>query len=139
MKIRSRARDVALQYLYQVDITSDHSEKAVEDFLNHFVDDENVKPYARDLIKGVFTNLTHLDHLIDQAAQNWRMSRMSTTDRNILRISTYELTCRSDIPYKVAINEGVELAKRFGSPKCPAFVNGVLDKVRLMHDAAPVE
>jgi N utilization substance protein B len=133
MKIRSRARDVALQYLYQVDITSDHSEKVVEDFLAHFVDDENVKPYARDLINGVFTNLQHLDGLIDQAAKNWRVSRMTMTDRNILRISAYELTCRSDIPFKVAINEGVELAKRFGSPKCPSFVNGVLDRVRLMH------
>ncbi len=139
MKIRSRARDVALQYLYQVDITSDHSDKEVEDFLAHFVDDENVKPYARDLINGVFTNLQHLDRLIDQAAENWRVSRMSTTDRNILRISAYELTCRSDIPYKVAINEGVELAKRFGSPKCPSFVNGVLDRVRIMHASHPEE
>lgn len=139
MKIRSRARDVALQYLYQVDITSDHSDKIVEDFLAHFVDDENVKPYARDLINGVFTHLQNLDRLIDRAAENWKLSRMSTTDRNILRISAYELTCRSDIPFKVAINEGVELAKRFGSPKCPSFVNGVLDRVRLMHESRSEE
>lgn len=136
MKMRSRARDVALQYLYQVDITSDHSEQVIEDFLAHFVEDENVKPYARELIQGVFSHLQHIDRLIDEAASNWRISRMSKTDRNILRISAYELTCRTDIPYKVAINEGVELAKRFGSPKCPSFVNGVLDRVRLMHGNA---
>lgn len=139
MKMRSRARDVALQYLYQVDITSDHSGKVIDDFLEHFVEDENVKPYARELIEGVFTHLQHLDRLIDQAASNWRVSRMSRTDRNILRISAYELTCRVDIPYKVAINEGVELAKRFGSPKCPSFVNGVLDRVRLMHAGSQTE
>lgn len=130
---------MALQYLYQVDITSDHSDRIVEDFLAHFVDDENVKPYARDLINGVFTHLQNLDRLIDRAAENWKLSRMSTTDRNILRISAYELTCRSDIPFKVAINEGVELAKRFGSPKCPSFVNGVLDRVRLMHESRSEE
>jgi N utilization substance protein B len=134
MKLRSRAREVALQYLYRVDILSDHSDKAVEEFLAHFVEveDENVKPYARELIQGVFANLQHIDTLIGRAAKNWKVSRMSKTDRNILRLATYEITCRTDIPYKVVINEGVELAKRFGSPKCPAFVNGVLDKVRLM-------
>jgi N utilization substance protein B len=130
MRLRTKAREIALQYLYQVDITSNHTDKTLDDFIAHFVDDEEIIPYAQDLIQGVYTHLTRIDALIEKASRNWTVSRMSSTDRNILRIATYELACKQDIPYKVAINEGIELAKRFGSPRFPAFVNGVLDKVR---------
>jgi len=130
MRIRTKAREIALQYLYQVDITSDHTDKTLDDFIDHFVDDAEIVPYAKDLVGGVYTFLAHIDDLIEQASKNWTVSRMSSTDRNILRIATYELAYKPDIPYKVAINEGIELAKRFGSPRFPAFANGVLDRVR---------
>lgn len=119
-----------MQYLYQVDITCNHTDKTLDDFIAHFVDDEEIIPYAQELIHGVYTYLSRIDDLIDQASRNWTVSRMSSTDRNILRIATYELAYNSDIPYKVAINEGIELAKRFGAPGFPAFANGVLDRVR---------
>jgi transcription antitermination protein NusB len=129
MKVRSRARDAALQYLYQVEVNSRHSEGTLDSFLVHFIEDEYVKPYAKDLVAGVLNNIQAIDSLIEKATSNWRVSRMTRIDRNILRIATYELAVREDIPYKVAINEGVELAKRFGSAQCPSFANGVLDRV----------
>jgi transcription antitermination protein NusB len=132
MKVRSRARDAALQYLYQVEVNSRHTQETLDSFLIHFIDDESVKPYAKDLVAGVLNNLQAIDSLIEEATSNWRVSRMTRIDRNILRIATYELAIRKDIPYKVAINEGVELAKRFGSPKCPSFANGVLDRVLMI-------
>ncbi|MBN2297058.1 MAG: transcription antitermination factor NusB [Deltaproteobacteria bacterium] len=130
MRIRTKAREIALQYLYQVDITSDHTDKTLDDFIAHFVDDDEIVPYAKELVGGVYMYLAHIDDLIEKASRNWTVSRMSSTDRNILRIATYELAYKPDIPYKVAINEGIELAKRFGSPRFPAFANGVLDRVR---------
>ncbi|HOO46938.1 MAG TPA: transcription antitermination factor NusB [Deltaproteobacteria bacterium] len=130
MRTRTKAREIALQYLYQVDITSDHTEKTLDDFIDHFVDDEEIVPYAKELVGGVYAYLSHIDDMIEKASRNWTVSRMSSIDRNILRIATYELAYKPDIPYKVAINEGIELAKRFGSPRFPAFANGVLDRVR---------
>ncbi|HNR51092.1 MAG: transcription antitermination factor NusB [Bacteriovoracaceae bacterium] len=130
MRIRTKAREIALQYLYQVDITKNHTDETLKDFIDHFVEDRDVVPYAHDLIEGVYNHLHKIDELIENASNNWSVSRMSTTDRNILRIATYELAFKPDIPYKVAINEGIELAKKFGSPRFPAFANGVLDRVR---------
>jgi len=133
MKARSRARELALQYLYQVDLTKDHNAKILGDFMRHFVEneeDQDAEAYARELIEGVVAHLGEIDAMIEDAAQNWTVSRMSTTDRNILRVATCEMVFRGDIPFKVAINEGVELAKRFGSPKFPSFANGVLDRIR---------
>jgi len=111
MRSRSRAREIALQYLYQVDLTSAHSPQVFREFVAHFVDDDEIVPYAETLVEGVYDHLARID-------------------RNILRIATFELIYRGDVPYKVAITEGIELAKRYGSPKFPAFVNGVLDHVR---------
>ncbi len=129
MRLRTKAREIALQYLYQVDITRDHNTETCKDFFDHFAEDKDVVPYAQDLIDGVYTHLRDIDAHIEKASNNWSVSRMSTTDRNILRIAAYELIFKTDIPYKVVINEGIELAKRFGSPRFPAFANGVLDRI----------
>jgi|SRR5208337_870955 len=131
MKLRTRAREVALQYLYQIDITSSHTEKTLKDFFEHFVEgkDKDLVPYAKELVEGVCEHLPQIDSLLETASENWKVSRMSTTDRNILRIATYEMAYRKDVPYKVAINEAIEIAKRFGSTRFPSFANGVLDKV----------
>ncbi len=129
MRLRTRAREVALQYLYQIDITSSHTDQTLSDFFDHFVEDKDLVPFARELVTGVCEHLTEIDSLIEEASQNWKVSRMSSTDRNILRIATYEMAFGTDVPYKVAINEGIELAKRFGSSKLPSFANGVLDRI----------
>jgi N utilization substance protein B len=131
MKQRTRSREVALQYLYQIDITSSHTEKILHDFFEHFVEekDSELVPYAKELVEGVCEHLRQIDSLIETASENWKVSRMSTTDRNILRIAIYEMAYRKDVPYKVVINEAIEIAKRFGSQRFPSFANGVLDKV----------
>ena len=131
MKLRTRAREVALQYLYQIDITSSHTEKTLQDFFEHFIEGKDIDlvPYAKELVEGVCEHLLQIDSLLETASENWKVSRMSTTDRNILRIATYEMAYRKDVPYKVAINEAIEIAKRFGSIRFPSFANGVLDKV----------
>jgi transcription antitermination protein NusB len=131
MRLRTKAREIALQYLYQVDVTRDHTERTLQDFFDHFAEekDQEAVPYAKALIDGVYKHLNELDGLIEQASNNWTVSRMSSTDRNILRIATYELKYNPEVPYKVVINEGIELAKRFGSPRFPAFANGVLDRI----------
>jgi transcription antitermination protein NusB len=137
MRLRTKAREVALQYLYQVDITKDHDDKTLQDFFDHFAEDKDVIPYALDLINGVYLKLSEVDGLIEKASRNWSVSRMSTTDRNILRLAAYELAFMPETPFRVVINEGIELAKRFGSPRFPAFANGVLDKIS--SEVSPVE
>ena len=131
MRLRSKAREFALQYLYQVDSTNKHTEDTLEVFITHFIKNDDVVEHTRELTNGVLSKIEKIDECIDKSSENWPVRRMSKTDRNILRISTYELLFAPDVPYKVVINEGIELAKRFGSPKSHAFVNGVLDRIRL--------
>lgn len=140
MRSRTKAREIALQYLYQVDVTKDHTERTLQDFIDHFAGEKDVDavPYARDLVVGVYGHLNEIDGLIEQASNNWTVSRMSSTDRNILRIATYELKFGTGVPYKVVINEGIELAKVFGATDGHKFVNGILDKLAPRLRAAEV-
>jgi N utilization substance protein B len=85
--------------------------------------------YYRETVEGVWANLEEVDRLITSAASNWRIERMALVDRNILRLGTYEITLSPDVPFIVAINEAVELAKRFGSDESGGFINGILDKI----------
>ena len=132
MRKRTRARQLALQILYQIDITQDSSEFSVENFwLNHPEEvDSEVKQFALELVKGIQENREIIDRKIAQYAKNWQLKRMAVVDRNILRQACYEFLYRPDIPPKVAINEAIELAKRFSGIEAGKFVNGVLDKIR---------
>ena len=85
--------------------------------------------FAQELAEGVVEHQEEIDRLIQKYSQNWRLERMNVTDRNILRLATYELLYRPDIPPKVSLNEAIELAKEFGTEDSPAFVNGILDAV----------
>jgi N utilization substance protein B len=85
--------------------------------------------YYRETVEGVWSHLEEVDSLITAAASNWRIERMALVDRNILRLGTYEICHSSDVPFVVAINEAVDLAKRFGSDESGGFINGILDKI----------
>ena len=85
--------------------------------------------YYAETVRGVWERLEQIDALIGEAAENWRVERMTLVDRNILRLGAYELSLGSDIPFAVAINEAVELGKRFGSEESGAFINGILDRI----------
>ncbi len=128
MARRSRAREVALQALFQEDLNPQDSPKRLSQFLSSRLKTDELRDFARALIMGVKRNQEELDALLEQHADNWSVSRMAATDRNVLRLGAYEIRY-ADTPNRVAIDEGIELAKRFGSANSSQFVNGILDKL----------
>jgi len=134
MRKRTLAREFALQVLYQTDITHDSSDASLSNFwLAHSEEDigEETRKFAVELVKGVTENLEVIDARIAQYATNWQLKRMAVVDRNILRMGCFELIFRDDIPFKVSINEAVELAKKYSSQEASKFVNGILDKINI--------
>lgn len=127
MARRSRAREVALQVLYQDDVNPPDTALATLQFLEARLKHQELVDFARSLIAGVRRNRGEVDGMLGKIAANWSLNRMAGTDRNVLRLGAYEILY-TDTPGRVAINEAVELAKRFGSAQSAQFVNGILDK-----------
>ncbi|WP_425614416.1 transcription antitermination factor NusB [Anatilimnocola sp. NA78] len=128
MTRRSRAREVVLQVLFEDDLNPERRAVQADDFMrNRLNQDQDLLDFARRLVAGVRKNRSELDVLLKQTADNWSLERMAVIDRNILRLGAYEML-HSDTPDRVAINEAVELAKRFGAKQSPTFVNGILDR-----------
>jgi transcription antitermination factor NusB len=132
MRKRTQARELALQILYRTDITEESPDGVVADFWQHQDEscDEEVKNFSTGLVNGVMTNLEAIDAKISRYATNWQLKRMAVVDRNILRMSCYEIAFREDIPPKVSINEAVELAKKYSGTQAGKFVNGILDRIK---------
>ncbi|MCX5710831.1 MAG: transcription antitermination factor NusB [Candidatus Omnitrophica bacterium] len=134
MRKRTKAREFALQILYQLDITKEAPEAALESFWTAHLEEEvgdDLKAFTAELVKGTRENVEAIDASITKFAANWHLKRMAVVDRNILRMGCFELMFREDIPPKVAINEGVELAKKYSGIEAGKFVNAILDKVKL--------
>jgi len=134
MRKRTRAREFALQILYQIDITAQEPDSALENFWQAHAEEEidsDVREFTASLVNGTYQKRRQIDSDIAKYAANWQLERMAVVDRNILRLASYELLFRKDIPPKVSINEAVDLAKKYSGPEAGKFVNGVLDKVRL--------
>jgi N utilization substance protein B len=132
---RSRAREVALQLLFQRDHNPALGRPDLERFARERLREQAMVPFALALYDGAVEHLPEIDAHLTRVAENWRLPRMAAVDRNVLRLCAYELLYTPDTPAAVALNEAVELARRFGSADSPAFVNGVLD--RLARDARP--
>ena len=115
--------------LFALDTTGNEVDQAIFDFWRETPGDPEGKSYANELVQGVMSTLGDLDRRIAEASANWRVDRMTRVDRNVLRLGVYELTHRLDVPRAVALDEAVELAKRYGAEDSGAFVNGVLDQV----------
>lgn len=133
MRKRTRAREYALQVLYQIDITHDGPTQALDNFWQSRIDEnisDEVNGFTSELVKGVCENLDSIDKKITQYAANWKLERMAVVDRNVLRMSSFELLFREDIPPKVSINEGVDLAKKYSGAESGKFVNAILDKIK---------
>ena len=127
MSRRRRAREVVLQILYQDDLNPDRNLHVSAQFLRERLHhDVEVIEFAESLLRGVRRNRQELDAVLTRHADNWSLDRMAATDRNVLRLGAYEILY-SDTPNRVAINEALELAKRFGSKQSSQFVNGILD------------
>lgn len=127
--MRRKARELALQALYQIEITGDASAGAVELFLSHFEGSAKAKDFARRLVLGVVSQRSEIDTRIEQSTENWKLARLAKVDLVLLRMATYELIYCPDIPANVSLDEAIEIAKRFGTGDSPAFINGVLDQV----------
>ncbi len=128
MARRSRAREVAFQVLYQDDLNTCCSPAIGERLIEQRLRFEDLAQLARELVAGVRRHREEIDGLLGRLAANWSLKRMAATDRNVLRLGAYEILF-SETPGRVAIDEAVELAKRFGSAQSSQFVNGVLDQV----------
>lgn len=129
MRKRTKAREAALQVLYQIEIGKEPWEKAVDTYWENQPGDLEVKDFANQLVHGVIQYRDEIDQWIKQCADNWDITRMAAVDRNILRLASYELLHVDEVPPKVAINEAVELAKKYGDIESSKFVNGILDKI----------
>jgi N utilization substance protein B len=126
---RTKARERALQALYQIDVAAEGIDEALARFWRSFEPVEReVMTLAESLVRGVAQHRRIVDEEIERVSSNWRLDRMAKVDRNVLRLATYELL-KTDVPVKVAINEAIELGKKYGSESTGAFVNGVLDKI----------
>ena len=129
MSGRRRAREIVLQVLFQDDLNDVSPDEVLWSFVRGRLHGQQpLVDFARTLIAGVRQNLDSIDAQIEQAAENWKLSRMAATDRNILRLGTFEIV-HTDTPGRVVINEAIELAKRFGTGNSAQFVNGVLDRL----------
>jgi transcription antitermination protein NusB len=126
---RHKAREVALQALYEIDAVGHNAEEAISHILSRIEVSEDVIIFAHDLVNGVLSNREQLDQNIRDFAPAWPLEQISIVDRNILRLAIFEILHDNKIPVKVAINEAVELAKTFGSNNSSRFVNGVLGSV----------
>ena len=146
MGTRRQARELALQFLYQFDSLKESSDDSedVEELLSSFWDrneisvDKETQEFSSVLVRGSCSNTNTIDQVINKHSEHWRLKRMSTIDRNILRIAIYELLYLSNIPPAVTINEAVELGKRFGTKESGAFINGILDKIRLAKEKGDI-
>jgi transcription antitermination factor NusB len=141
LRKRTRAREAALQVLYQLDLRGSEVFEAIDSVLNRLLDPSDVDPgtrgFARQLVIGCWEHRDELDAQIAAVAENWDIHRMAVVDRNVLRLASYELLFLDDVPPKVSINEAIDLAKRFSTGDSGAFVNGILDRIRLEAAEAP--
>ncbi len=152
MGYRRKSRELALQALFYLESNQSDQNQAdpdgseiekedqeeLEELINHFCLSfeekitESTKPFFLLLVKGVINNKAELDSLLDSCSKNWKLSRMSSVDKNIMRIGAFELLKCQDIPSSVTINEAVEIGKKFGAKDSASFINGVLDKIRIL-------
>lgn len=126
---RRRARELALQILFQLDSGQEDLKEALKTFWFLHRHPRKIKEFANRLIKGTRENLKTIDEKIARYTEHWEMKRMAIVDRNILRLGAYEILYCPDIPTKVSLNEAIELAKKFSTEKSSQFVNALLDKI----------
>ncbi len=136
---RTRARELALQFLYTIEIRGTEAMEDLPEFAKHHSkgvgsakDRREISEYLNNLCHGVYDHYADLNDWIEAIARNWKLERMALIDRNILRMAIYELLFSTDVPFKVVINEAIDVAKRFSGPQSGGFVNGILDRTRII-------
>ena len=128
---RRKARELAMQTLFYLDMGAVEPEAAVAMFCQNFNPSPKFLPFYKTLVEGVILKKAEVDALIERYSSNWRISRMSGVDRNVLRVAVYEMLFCDDIPPKVSINEAIDVGKKYGTEESGAFINGILDSIHL--------
>lgn len=129
---RRQSRELAVQFLYQINITgNDNWQKSLDGFWNEQCVEADVKEFSNRIINKVIEQKKEIDKLIVSYTTNWDISRIAVVDRNVLRVAISELLYMDDIPPIVSINEAVDIAKKYGTSESGKFVNGILDKIRM--------
>jgi transcription antitermination protein NusB len=129
MGARTSGREAALKMLFGLEASEADVQEAIVSYWREFGGDSEARAYADDAVRGVMSEHAAIDGIIRAASENWRLERMTRVDRNLLRLGTWELTRRLDVPRAVVLDEAVEMAKRYGSEDSGAFVNGVLNRI----------
>ena len=127
---RRKAREYALQMLFQWDITRDTIEQIAETFFENYDEPPAVVDFARLLVTRTIDHVEEIDVLIQRHAEHWRLDRMAVVDRNLLRLATQEFLFDKETPKTVVINEAIEIARRFSAQESPQFINGILDSIK---------
>jgi len=128
---RRKSREIAMQALFYMDMSQNDSNEILESFCNNFNPSKKMLPFFLKLVEGVIQGKGEIDSILERFSDNWKLSRMSCVDRNTMRIAVYELLYCHDIPYKVSINEAIDIGKKFGTKESGAFINGILDSIRI--------
>lgn len=136
MGARRKARELALQMLYQHDLSGNPPDTIVDTFEELQKANPNTREFASRIFRGTVTHLARIDEMITAQADNWRLSRMAVVDRNIIRMSIYEFLHEEDTPKLVIIDEAIEIAKKFGTLKSSQFINGILDGILKRYNLA---
>ena len=131
MGTRRQARELAMQALFSMDMSSGFSRQSMSQYCDCFPPGKRAYPFFERLVGGVVDRKNDLDGIIERYSNNWKMRRMACVDRNVLRLAVYEMLYCTDIPAKVAINEAIDIGKKFGSSESGAFINGILDSIRI--------
>jgi N utilization substance protein B len=124
---RRKAREITLQVLYQIDASKTDVDEAIELFRDNFGIPRESVEFSTQLIKGTLDHIKEIDALIKDCSEHWSLERMSTVDKNILRIAVCEFLYCDDIPPKVTLNEAIDIGKSYGSDNSGSFINGILD------------
>ena len=128
---RRKSRELALQVLYQIDVSLDDPRYALDLFWGNFQTWEDSRQFTERLVEGVCKYRKEIDKTIKKYSENWKLDRMPRVDRNVLRLAVFEIFYCHDIPFKVTINEAIDLGKKFGSEKSGSFINGILDSISI--------
>jgi N utilization substance protein B len=136
MGARRKARELALQMLYQHDLSGNAADTIIDTFEDLQKSKANTREFAVRIFRGTLDNVARIDEMIVAQADNWRLERMAVVDRNIIRMSVYEFLHETDTPKLVIIDEAIEIAKKFGTQKSSQFINGILDGILKRYNLA---
>jgi len=126
---RRSSRELAMRFLYQVELNPRNPKEQMKEFWERNPCQEDIQAFTEELVDKIFSKKEEIDALLETYSENWPLSRMAVIDRNLLRLATCEILYYKNVPPKVAIDEAVEISKKYGSDESPNFINGILDRV----------